>query len=447
MVGNKGGAAIVEGGYGCIFKPGLKCKNSRKRDKGVVSKLIKKRYATEEYEHIMKIKNRIGKNDKLNKYLFLNNITMCQPAKLNNEDLKNIDDICEWSLKKRENKDVILSKEINNHIEDYRIINMPELGVSFHDFMRNEYITVNKIIKINELIVELLKEAIEDMNRKGVIHGDLKSSNILFHIDGERRGEFPVIIDWGLSYVKKSDNEVPDELYRYNMQFQHPFSTILFDKNLEEEYSNFLKKNERMGIDFNRENVRPFAVASYINFKKNHQDQERFIKLVFLKAYEGEMLELLRGEDLYIKDIINEQYYVYYFVNYIIDILIGYTDRERNKLDIVRYFNEVYMYNIDIWGLMSIYYELIDYNVEMYRLEINKYNKLMRLLMNILIKNIFTNGDKRIDVNKLVKEIRGMNNKLKYMEGGERGKSKRMIKVRVGRNKKRITRRIIVKKR
>ena len=68
-------------------------------------------------------------------------------------------------------------------------------------------------------------------------------------------------------------------------------------------------------------------------------------------------------------------------------------------------------------------------------------------VLNILIKNIFTNGDKRIDVNKLVKEIRGMNNKLKYMEGGERGKSKRMIKLREGRNKKRITRRIIVKKR
>ena len=43
----KGGKVIGSGGFGCIFKPALKCKN-KDRQNNKISKLMKKKYAVKE---------------------------------------------------------------------------------------------------------------------------------------------------------------------------------------------------------------------------------------------------------------------------------------------------------------------------------------------------------------------------------------------------------------
>ena len=50
-----GGNVINSGGYGCIFKPALKCKG-KPRDKRKISKLMLTRHSEEEYKFIMKYK-------------------------------------------------------------------------------------------------------------------------------------------------------------------------------------------------------------------------------------------------------------------------------------------------------------------------------------------------------------------------------------------------------
>ena len=39
----KGGKVIASGGFGCIFKPALKCKNKDKRQEDSITKLMKKK--------------------------------------------------------------------------------------------------------------------------------------------------------------------------------------------------------------------------------------------------------------------------------------------------------------------------------------------------------------------------------------------------------------------
>jgi len=64
---------------------------------------------------------------------------------------------------------------------------------------------------------------------------------------------------------------------------------------------------------------------------------------------------------------------------------------------------------VDIWGMVSIYYELIKKPFDNYKLSSNEYKIYIQMLMNILVKNIFENGAKVIKVGKLVHDIKKVN--------------------------------------
>ena len=51
-----GGKIIGAGGYGCVFRPPLKCKGKPRTKKRMVSKLMTVKHAKNEYEEIVKFK-------------------------------------------------------------------------------------------------------------------------------------------------------------------------------------------------------------------------------------------------------------------------------------------------------------------------------------------------------------------------------------------------------
>ena len=69
--GKLGGKAIASGGFGCVFKPALKCDDEQERSKGI-SKLLIERYAREEMAEI-KVVNTIIKHIPNHDYFFLLN--------------------------------------------------------------------------------------------------------------------------------------------------------------------------------------------------------------------------------------------------------------------------------------------------------------------------------------------------------------------------------------
>ena len=119
------------------------------------------------------------------------------------------------------------------------------------------------------------------------------------------------------------------------------------------------------------------------------------------------------------RDKVIEQMFSNYFINYVLDVLIAYTtnieesESGSSVLDMDKYFNDIYLYNVDMWGIVSIFYQYLLFPSTKFNMPINEYKIFTHKIMDILIENIFVNGDKIIDSEKLVKSIRNLNSYLK----------------------------------
>lgn len=415
---NYGGAPFVQGGFGCIFSPALRCKDSEKtsnshyendkKDK-FVSKLIETKYAKREYDYVLKIKKKLDHlPEDIKKYLSIDDFTICDPAPLTKSDAMGIEVVCDTILSyvsDSKTKTPVTSKNINDNLDKFKIINMPKLGDSLHAYIKNTKLSTKELIFLNNIIIKFVSAVIPSMNRAGVIHGDLKSANILF----SDKIQVPVLIDWGLSYLVSHDESVPEDLFGLDMQYQHPFSTILFSKNVLQDYEDFLSNFKKQGKHIDKESLRIFATAQYSNFKNEYNKIHKYLASVFIDAYKEDFLRMIKGNSMFIDDTITEDIYINYVTNYIVDVLFEYTNHNTNKLNLGKYFKRVYMHNVDIWGMVSIYYELIKKPFDNYKLSSKEYKIYIQMLMNILVKNIFENGAKVINIGKLVHEIKKLN--------------------------------------
>jgi serine/threonine protein kinase len=415
---NYGGAPFVQGGFGCIFSPALRCKDTEgsinshydhdKKDK-FVSKLIETKYAKREYDYVVKIKKKLEHlPNEIKKYLSIDDFTICDPAPLTSNDSKDIERVCDSILsyvRDSKTKLPITSQNINDNLDKFKIINMPKLGESLHAYIKNTKLSTKELIFLNNIIIKFVSAVIPNMNRAGVIHGDLKSANILF----SDNIQVPVLIDWGLSYLVTEGENVPDDLFGLDMQYQHPFSTILFSKNLLQDYQDFLTNLKKQGKHIDKESLRIFATAQYSNFKNEYNKIHKYLASVFIDAYKEDFLRMVKGNILFIDDTITEDIYINYVISYIVDVLFEYTNHNTNKLNLGKYFKRVYMHNVDIWGMVSIYYELIKKPFDNYKLNSKEYKIYIQMLMDLLVKNIFENGVKVINIKKLVHDIKKVN--------------------------------------
>jgi len=416
LIINYGGAPFVQGGFGCIFSPALKCKDTHnnshydndKRNK-FVSKLIETKYAKREYDYVVKIKKKLEHlPNEIKKYLSIDDFTICDPAPFTKDDAKNIESVCDTILSyvsDSKTKGPITEENINNNLDKFKIINMPKLGESLHSYIKKTKLTIKDLIFLNNIIIKFISVVIPSMNRAGVIHGDLKSANILF----SDNINVPVLIDWGLSYMVPEGENVPEDLFGLDTQYQHPFSTILFSKNVLQDYEDFLAVLKKQGKHIDKESLRIFATAQYSNFKNDYNKIHKYLASVFIDAYKEDFLRMVKGSNMFIDDTITEDIYINYVINYIVDVLLEYTNHTTNMLNLGKYFKHVYMHNVDIWGMVSIYYELIKKPFDNYKLSSNEYKIYIQMLMNILVKNIFENGAKVIKVGKLVHDIKKVN--------------------------------------
>ena len=110
---NIGGKVIASGGYGCVFNPALKCEGSSKRDSNKISKLMTERHATQEYEEINQIKDKLDSVKNYRDYFLIYDSNICRPAKLTASDLTSFADKC-TALP----KDDITKANINSKLDE-----------------------------------------------------------------------------------------------------------------------------------------------------------------------------------------------------------------------------------------------------------------------------------------------------------------------------------------
>jgi hypothetical protein len=226
----EGGAPIASGGFGCVFSPPIECKMKHKGWKttpNMVSKLMSTTDAVGEKLEMEKIAPVLATLPNADKYFLMSGAFMCPPGPLNADDLKNFNSVCKnlpYS-----------SSNVNNNLDKLRIINMPNGGPS----VRKEFESVvskgqvthgSDFIELNNALIDLLEHAIIPMNRKGLVHLDIKADNVLCDMSKGR----PVvrIIDWGLSHIgtdAPTKSNIHDWVGTRPIQFNLPVTVKLFD--------------------------------------------------------------------------------------------------------------------------------------------------------------------------------------------------------------------------
>jgi hypothetical protein len=405
----EGGEAFARGGFGCLFRPALQCKTSE-TPPNYVSKLSLKKDAEREYDYISNIKKKLQNlPESVKAYLLLYNIEMCDPKPLTEADKKNMDTICEKNLKRINDKDSngnISSANINNNLDKFKILNMPQLSMDVNAYIKETNLSPSDLIKINNIIIEYVNNVIPEMYKRGVVHGDIKSENMMFKLNDTT---MPVLIDWGLSFVTdEGSKEAPKALYDLATQWHHPFSSFLFKTSLVEEYNIFIEKLKDNGIEVTRDTILPYVLSIYSNFVTHHSSQFMSLYEVFYNIYMQDFMKYF-----YKSEILNEEYIIMYnitlnyIIQYALDVLIAYTINY--KLDLGKYFNEVYLKNADMWGVISLYYDIFQKKKEDFNLTDREYKLYTNKVLNIMLDNIFKNGAKVIDVTKLTDDIKKLN--------------------------------------
>ena len=393
-----GGEAIAAGGFGCVFRPALKCKGATSRTSGV-SKLLIERYAKSEYDEIRKILPIIESIPNNEDYFIAKGITMCEPDILTPSDLKNFDRKC-GNL----TKNGITSKNINTRRNVLGMLNTIDGGVDVRKYLVGE-IDINTFNVLNENLIRLLKFGILPMNSHKLYHFDVKGNNILLGSDNKCR-----LIDWGLAEIQEG-NRLPTGVTNKPVHFNLPFGVVMFSDEI------------RHIIEYARRDFISGAGAAYIPLRGIATFEN-----IFKVKYNNQISNFLKnnGHYRYLKDTIYPIFikvggwrdsvgtpppnFEDLFIDHIGKIADTYTNRGRTSLDTLSYFNDIFKHNADIWGFLMTYYDLYDSKIK----ELTPSNPVTgdfyKLLNVILYHGIFSldYATERYDVNQLIEGLKGL---------------------------------------
>lgn len=408
-----GGEAIASGGFGCVFKPALKCKNSNNINNGV-TKLLLNNDANKEINEILTIKDIIKTIPNYDKYFLGLDIYSCTPDTLSQNDKINLDSKCNNLIKNNIN-----SNNINNNLNKLKGINLPYGGLEFKKFFIKNFITPETFTNVNNSMINLIKYGIKPMNNLNIFHFDLKGPNILISDDFNTR-----IIDWGLSGIQ-TNNKIPDSIINRPLMYNAPFSICVFNT----EFKIFVKKyignllNKLPGQISSLEEIRNDIKIFMIKWIY------KFIQINGPGHYEYilSLIELIQFIDFnkfphrinigIQKDEFDELLSYYFinelFANELTEIVVNFTNLNAEFND-EQYFNHAFKYNIDIWGLLTSYYnDLITVAHDSKYTKLNEKNiKLIFEIRKIAYKYLFDAKSliHPININTLCDDLQKLNN-------------------------------------
>ena len=419
-----GGKAIGSGGFGCVFKPALKCVN-KEREKTKISKLMKTKYAEQEYNDIKKIHEKLNSINNYRDYFLIDDFNICTPDKLTKDDLHNLK-ICNV-LKKSD----ITSKNINNQLNGLKIINMPYGGIQVDDFVyqHNNFILI--IGLINSLI-KLLKEGIIPMNQKGIYHSDIKDSNILVYLTDQNKITTR-LIDWNLSveYNKNTSQSFPKNWHNRPLQFNVPFSIILFTDLFKERYNKFISENKMNNEYKNKPKLTKFIVKYLEKWReKRGEGHFKYINKIFGMIFKTDFLIGGRKHSSRSRSssssssssrrsrrqrkMIEEEYTKPYICNYLVEILIHFTVLDKDgKIDLSVYLNDVFIKIIDIWGFIITYLPLFELLYNNYNDLNNEQIEIFIKFRQLFLKYLYNPRISPININDLVNDLESINNYIR----------------------------------
>jgi serine/threonine protein kinase len=364
----RGGKVIDSGGYGCVFKPALKCRSiepskttpstSFSQKTVYVSKIMNSRDAEEEYNLLNKFATIIKNSRKTGMFRFmvLSGITMCHisPTEEDKEDyIKQCSRLAE--------------KNGINNISDMVSLNIPYAGknllkmfneLRFQNSQINRGIIIDYFKKMRSLFtggVMLLYETTPK-----IIHGDIKEENMLCQYNESFTTIYDDVklIDWGLSFTYNESNqqdrlEAIRQISRRPLQFNLPFGVLLFSDYFYKKYTYDVLIPLRSNPNRLVELVTRFCNRYYDDsFFKNGKDDSKadslkdFNTFVYMVMGEADSSILRISLPSYIRINLSK-------------ILIKYTRNGRFEKDIYAY--DYYLPMVDIYGFILTYGNVLSY--------------------------------------------------------------------------------------
>ena len=419
------GAAIAAGGFGCVFRPPIMPRSASERTKvnaqPYISKLMQRRHARDEMQEVNKILPIVEKIPNSGRYFLLEGIFTTEKfGPLNSEDRRNFNSKC-----RNLSRIGINAENINNNLGGLACMYIPDGGISINEAMKQLSVTVGNGMatglkafgRLNYALIDTLENAVVPMNKAGLIHLDLKGDNMLvpsnyYH---EKMLLDVKIIDWGLAGIIPNDASGPIPAAQDRpIQFNCPPSAVLFNGNTQDAIGRYLR------TVYNSDK-KPFSSAVCKNMAafiiKNSQQRvgEGHSKYVAQEInnltrpmYSYRELE---GWDVSGSCFQQDSMVQAFTVNYIATILEAYLKPGKYggltaKLDAKKYFQEVYRHNVDVWGFLMAYQDLVNAIASSSYTSYRK-STVCQLLSDILFKYCYSPeyAAKKIPINELKRDL------------------------------------------
>ena len=389
----KGGAAIAAGGFGCVFNPPLQCSNGNIVDGTYVSKLMANKYAKDEILEIDKVKRVIAPlRPETRKYFLIDDSFVCKPLNMTKYDLIGFNAKCQGAIG-------IRSEDINNPVNKKKIsiLQMKNGGGTVHDYIMSLLSSINiaafhiKFVELNNLMIGLLENGIVPLNQVDYNHFDIKSDNIL--INATTNPPELSIIDWGLSAenTKKKVSKTASPMV-YNL----PYSLILLGPNapayIKTMYNQFKIANPNNTVQ-DRLTVANEVAKGIVNAAITTSHYQAIAELIVQSQSEDEIKRVIR--------------------EYVAVVLFEHVNFKTGAFNSLKYSNDVFSKNADVWGFLSIY-TYLRYVVERLIVVDARFAELSKLdegITDIIREYLigYKYATKPIDIEELIHKLRNLN--------------------------------------
>ena len=395
----KGGKAIGSGTYGCVFRPALRCKKSKTRTSGI-SKLGFRNHSKNEWKQLQLVISYIKKIPHYKQYFLLDNMNLCNPASLTLKDKINFEKC--FGLEEYD----ISQDTVNDNLSKLKVINMPYGGINLSTAIENSKL---KLPMANRLLRQLLINAIIPMNKLRVYHFDLKADNVLY------KNKAIKIIDFGEIGISSSKEPIPSLLYNRRIQFNSPFSRILFSDSMNLFINTYLQIKKITKLDLQLyKNIKTIIALGYSNYQDEYgEGHEKYLREYILP----DIIALSTSEQQHILQKVEnlKQLLTVLIIEYCTTAVINFIDFNTMQFDKVQYFNKVYSKNVDIYGCIMCYIPFIVRslaNNKQYKDTLE--NKIA--ISNIIIKFCFSDmyAAVPIDIKLLLEDLHRIDTPNKY---------------------------------
>jgi hypothetical protein len=235
------------------------------------------------------------------------------------------------------------------------------------------------------------------------------------------------LIDWGLSteYIPNRESPFPNTWRNRPLQFNVPFSVILFTDTFIKSYTEYIKA----GGETDKDSLKPFVV-DYICLwmQERGTGHYKYINNIMYMLF-GRELTNVKDEETRAK-LIESEFTMPYISNYLVDVLVHFTKfRKNGTLNLRIYLDNVFVKIVDVWGFIIAYNPVLEILFENYDEASDLDRVLFDALKDIYVKYLYTPRSTAINVSELSTELRHLNTLITSSSSSSSKKKNKTMKI------------------